>query len=122
MRAFALLSLLFAFSARADEWKPLVPHALDDNVVYSTHVYPNKGTDWDNIFGDLSESVPVFAGELGGTESPDQLNYVSRLLEYLDQREIGFAAWSWCNEPYLVTRYTPTRFGQLVQQSLAGPR
>ena len=93
-----------------------------DNVVYSTHVYPNKGTDWDNIFGDLSESVPVFAGELGGTESPDQLNYVSRLLEYLDQREIGFAAWSWFNEPYLVTRYTPTRFGELVQQSLAGSR
>jgi endoglucanase len=89
-----------------------------DNVVYSTHVYPNKGTDWDNIFGTLSESVPVFAGELGGTDSPDELDYVRRLLVYLQQREIGFAAWSWFNEPYLVTRYTPTRFGQLVQQNL----
>ncbi len=90
-----------------------------DNVVYSTHVYPNKGTDWDNVFGNLSESVPVFAGELGGTESPDELEYVRRLLDYLQQREIGYTAWSWFNQPYLVARYTPTRFGALVQQDLA---
>lgn len=93
-----------------------------DNVVYSTHVYPNKGTDWNNVFGTLSESVPVFAGELGGTDSPDELDYVRRLLDYLDQRKIGFTAWSWFNEPYLVARYTPTRFGALIQQTLDGPR
>lgn len=90
-----------------------------DNVVYSSHVYPNKGTDWDNVFGDLSQSVPVFAGELGGTESPDELDYVRRLLDYLQQKEIGFTAWSWIDQPNLITRYAPTAFGQLVQQSLA---
>lgn len=89
-----------------------------DNVVYSTHVYPNKGADWDLIFGDLSESFPVFAGELGATESPDQLDYVRRLLDYLQQKEIGFAAWSWIDKPNLVTRYAPTNFGQLIQRSL----
>ena len=89
-----------------------------DNVIYSTHVYPNKGTDWDNVFGDLSESVPVFAGELGGTDSPEELEYVRRLLDYLQQKEIGFTAWSWIDQPNLITRYTPTAFGQLIQRSL----
>lgn len=90
-----------------------------DNVVYSTHVYPNKGTDWDNVFGDLSESVPVFAGELGGAEAPGELDYVRRLLDYLQQKQIGFAAWSWIDQPNLITRYTPTAFGQIVSQCLS---
>jgi len=91
-----------------------------ENVVYSTHVYPNKGNDWDNVFGDLSASVPVFAGELGGTESPNELDYVRRLLDYLQQREIGWTAWSWIDQPNLITRYAPTAFGQLVRQTLTG--
>ena len=93
---------------------------IDDleNVVYSTHVYPNKGDDWDNVFGDLSQSVPVFAGELGGTEAPDELDYVRRLLDYLEQKQIGWAAWSWIDQPNLITRYMPTAFGEIVRQSL----
>jgi len=90
-----------------------------DNIVYSSHVYPNKGNDWDNVFGDLSASVPVFAGELGGTESPGELDYVRRLLDYLKQKEIGFAAWSWIDQPTLIARYAPTAFGQIIRQSLA---
>lgn len=92
-----------------------------ENVVYSTHIYPNKGSDWDNVFGDLSESVPVFAGEIGGTESPDELDYVRRLLVYLKQREIGFAAWSWIDQPQLITRFVPTAFGEIIRGSLAEP-
>lgn len=93
-----------------------------DNVVYSTHVYPNKGTDWYGIFGELSKSVPVFAGELGGSDSPDELDYVRRLLDYLGQREIGWAAWSWYDVPKLVTRYAPTGFGEMVRQGLGGSK
>lgn len=89
-----------------------------DNVVYSTHVYPNKGDDWENVFGALSQSVPVFAGEIGGTESPDELEYVRRLLDYLREGEIGWAAWSWIDQPNLITRYAPTAYGQLIQQNL----
>ena len=89
-----------------------------DNVVYSTHVYPNKGDDWDGAFGELSETVPVFAGELGGTEAPDELDYVGRLLDYLEQKQIGWAAWSWIDDPKLVTRYAPTAFGELVRDGL----
>ena len=89
------------------------------NVVYSTHIYPNKGADWDNAFGNLSASFPVFAGELGGAETTSELDYVRHLLDYLQQREIGWTAWSWFNEPFLVHRFQPTRFGRLVQQNLS---
>lgn len=89
-----------------------------ENVVYSTHVYPNKGDDWDRVFGDLSDSVPIFAGELGGTDVPEELDYVRRLLDYLEQKQIGWAAWSWIDDPKLVTRYAPTAFGELVRDGL----
>jgi aryl-phospho-beta-D-glucosidase BglC (GH1 family) len=91
-----------------------------DNVVYSTHVYPNKGADWDSAFGNLSASVPVFAGELGCADIASELDYLRRLLDYLQQREIGWTAWSWFNEPFLVNRFAPTRFGQIVHQGLLG--
>lgn len=91
-----------------------------ENVVYSTHVYPNKGEDWARAFGDLSGTVPVFAGEFGGNDTPSDLDFVRRLLEYMRQLEMGWTAWSWSNQPFLVTRYIPTAFGEAVWQNLAG--
>ena len=42
-----------------------------DNIVYSAHVYRNKGDDWWGAFGHLAESVPVFVGEFGGGDLHD---------------------------------------------------
>jgi hypothetical protein len=92
------------------------------NVVYSTHVYPNKGTDWAAAFGNLAETEPVFVAEFGGQDTPGDLDFVSKLITYLEQREIGWIAWSWFNEPFLVTRYAPTQFGALVRRQLAAPK
>jgi endoglucanase len=89
------------------------------NVVYSSHVYPNKGTDWAGVFGNLAATAPVFVGEFGGEDTPGDLDFVSKLIVYLQQRGIGWTAWSWFNDPFLVTRYTPTKFGALVRQQLA---
>ncbi len=90
-----------------------------ENVVYSTHVYPNKGDDWPEVFGNLSKSVPVFVGEFGGNDSPGHLDYIQRLIRYLGDLEIGWTAWSWSDTPFLVARYAPTGFGELVRQTLA---
>jgi hypothetical protein len=90
-----------------------------ENVVYSTHVYPNKGSDWAGAFGDLSRSVPVFAGEFGGSETADDLDFVQRLMDYLEELEIGWTAWSWSDSPFVVTRYAPTAFGKVVLENLA---
>ena len=91
------------------------------NVVYSSHVYSNKGTDWAAAFGNLARTAPVFVAEFGGEDTPGGLDFVSWLIAYLQQRGIGWTAWSWFNKPFLVNRYAPTKFGALVRQQLAAP-
>src|SRR5882724_305588 len=89
------------------------------NIVYSSHVYSNKGMDWPGAFGDLSQTAPVFVGEFGGDDTPADLDFGHRLVEYMRQLEMGWTAWSWYNEPFLVSRYAATQFGAIVQQQLA---
>ncbi len=89
------------------------------NVVYSSHVYSNKGTNWAEAFGDLAQTVPVFAGEFGEEDTPAGLDFVGKLLAYMGQLGIGWTAWSWFNDPFLITRFAPTGFGSLVRQQLA---
>ncbi|MEZ5402767.1 MAG: cellulase family glycosylhydrolase [Bryobacteraceae bacterium] len=82
------------------------------NLVYSTHVYRNKGRNWDEAFGDLALAHPVFAAEWGGRDR--DLDWGRDLLRYFDRRGIGWAAWSWADQPHLVARHAPTKFGELV--------
>lgn len=88
------------------------------NLVYSTHIYANKGTQWEQCFGALARTHPVFAGEWGGPDG--QLDWGRRLATYLDQLGIGWAVWSWTDWPPVMTRYQPTRFGDLVRGLLRG--
>jgi endoglucanase len=94
---------------------------IDDlsGVVYSSHVYPSKGPRWNTAFGNLSREFPVFIAEWGGTEA--DLSWGRKLVNYLDERELGWAAWSWCDYPRLTFQnadYRPTPFGELVQTYL----
>lgn len=82
------------------------------NLVYSTHVYPDKRPSWDVAFGELSATEPVFVGEFGGLER--DLEWGRRLLDFLDERELGWAAWSWRDKPHLQIDGTLTAFGELV--------
>ncbi len=91
-----------------------------ENVVYSTHVYPNKGNNWPQAFGNLAASAPVFVGEFGCRDAAPDLAWLRSLMAYMEQLELGFTAWSWFNEPFLVTRYAPTAFGQQVRDTLTG--
>ena len=88
-------------------------------VVYSTHVYPGKRIPWDMAFGNLAEVAPVFVGEWGGGDQ--DLAWGRQLLAYMEQRHMGWTAWSWSDHPRLIessTKYTPTRFGDLVKTAL----
>jgi endoglucanase len=94
-----------------------------DGIVYSTHVYPNKGTGWDQAFGTLASIRPVFVGEWGG--GPDDLAWGRRLADYLGAKQIGWTAWSLSDVPRLVQLpleppYLPTEFGELVRQQIRG--
>ena len=88
------------------------------NIVYSSHVYPDKGNDWPEAFGNLSRTVPVFLGEFGGQDKAEELDFVRRLVAYAEQLGIGWTAWSWFNDPFLVNRYAATRFGDIVRRGL----
>ncbi len=98
----------------------------EEGIVYSTHVYRNKGedpADWDTAFGFLAASHPVFAGELGGGDA--DLNWGQDLMDYLEERSIGWTAWSWSDRPYLLSMpvtpdYTPAPFGRIIQRALQG--
>ena len=91
-----------------------------EDIVYSTHPYPFKGEPWawDKYFGDFTDRFPVFAGEFGGGEK--DLEWGRRLIGYLDDKKIGWAAWSWVDQPHLTLkdRRTPTPFGDLVRTAL----
>ena len=97
------------------------PIAGLSDVVYSTHVYPWKGRDWDRAFGSLSSSVPVFAAEWGGGD--EDLEWGETLAHYFDECGIGWTAWSWSDEPRLIAcpvepPYAATKFGSLVRGRL----
>lgn len=87
-----------------------------DSLVYSTHVYPHKGSNWAEAFGNLAATFPVFAGEWGG--NAEDREWGRSLAHYFDALQIGWTAWSWSNEPFLVTRFEPTAFGRLVRDRL----
>ncbi len=91
-----------------------------ENIVYSSHPYPFKAEPWawDKYFGNVANSLPVFIGEFGG-EAKD-LEWGRQLLRYMEQKRLGWTAWSWSASPFLVgnDRRTPTEFGQLVYNTL----
>jgi len=90
-----------------------------DGVVYSTHVYRNKGHDWDKAFGRLSGDFPVFAAEWGGSD--EDVDWGRELAAYLAERNIGWTAWGWPDEPPLINRNSEiTKFGALVRSLLLG--
>ncbi len=96
-----------------------LPCADLEGVVFSSHVYPSKTKPWRSAFGNLSKQVPVFVGEWGGVE--EDLPWGRRLADYLDDLELGWAAWSWSDHPRLVhpaSSYEPTAFGGLVRDIL----
>ncbi len=86
------------------------------NVIYSTHVYPNKGANWDEAFGDKAWDFPVFAGEFGGWDQ--DIAWGQRLLDYFDERQMGWTAWSWRDKPHLQHDLEATPFGRIVRQRL----
>jgi len=87
------------------------------NVIYSTHVYPNKGTKWDECFGNLAREVPVFAGEFGGWD--EDLAWGMKLMDYFDERQMSWTAWSWRDKPHLHLGGKETPFGALVKARLS---
>lgn len=90
-----------------------------EGVVYSTHIYPAKGHNWDRAFGDLARAACVMAAEWGGGDA--DIAWGAELAAYLAERQIGWAAWGWPDHPPLIrSDYSATPFGALVRSRLKG--
>lgn len=77
------------------------------NVVYETHPYPDKGTEWQSIVRQLEKEHPVFIGEWGFTEqhidsstadSASFLRYGENLIAVSEELGLGWTAWIWHSE------------------------
>jgi hypothetical protein len=97
-----------------------------DNLVYAAHVYPYPGrrlrSDWERGFARLARRQPVVVTELGPVHPPDDLDQIVELIDFLDELNLGWAAWSWRDWPPLVeSDGRPTPFGEVVRRRLARP-
>lgn len=107
-----------------------------DQVVYTTHPYPGKqwAVSWDEAFGTVSESYPVYVSEFGfSTTSPDKhffegnfkeddKQYRNQIITYLNHKKIGWTAWSFSPifEPALLKneQFEPTESGRFYKKIL----
>jgi hypothetical protein len=65
------------------------------NIVYSCHIYPSKSPDWDQEVGIACKAAPLLVGEFGVVgSSTEAAGFLSRILGWVDSRNIGAVAWS----------------------------
>jgi len=101
-----------------------------DNVIYATHVYPESAwkITWDEAFGDLKKTHPVFLSEFGfGDEKPESLykgdtRFRDAIITYVEERKIGWTAlaFSAAFTPRLLADeyFTPSEQGAFIKDVL----
>jgi endoglucanase len=107
-------------------WLEFAPD--DDQLIAAFHSYDfkecNDATCWNDVLGEIADSVPVLASELGA-QRPDD-GYVDTYLAWADQHHEGALFWVWADHPgdpmALVAddRGTPTAYGLSARKWLSG--
>lgn len=81
-----------------------------NGIMYSTHPYPTKPSDWDQYLLDTILEYPILVGECGPTEkesgfirvlSDNDKSYLDTLCEYVDKYELNITPWAWGAWPFL---------------------
>ncbi|KPK65571.1 MAG: hypothetical protein AMK73_02625 [Planctomycetes bacterium SM23_32] len=106
------------------------------DVVYATHVYPERTGGWDERFGRTAEQHPVFCTELGFVLDPAGFDasyaletlygpegrFRSELMTYLEGRRISWTAWCFVVQwgPGLLAGrgYAPNQAGAFFREQL----
>lgn len=90
--------------------KYFMKETTGNGIMYSTHPYPTKPSDWDLYLKDTALAYPVLVGECGPTEKTDGFirtlsdndkSYLDTLTDYVDEYELHITPWSWGAWPYL---------------------
>ncbi len=91
-------------------------------VVYRTDMVEPKEQSWNLLWDERYKgkihhfqvwNEPNLTGEWGGKQ--DDVDWGRKLRKYMEARQMGWTAWSWSNDPYIVDRYAVTAFGRVVQ-------
>jgi endoglucanase len=101
-------------------------HAVSGgNIVYDTHPYPWKDTNWDGKFGNLGRQSAILVGEWGGSFLDGYRTYANNMAAYLRTNKFCWTAWSFhpTAGPSLIQdwNYTTTGIGGLVRNELKIP-
>ncbi len=90
--------------------KYFLTETTGNGIMYSSHPYPTKPTDWDQYLKNAILEYPVLIGECGPTEkengfirtlSDNDKSYLDTLTSYVDQYELNITPWAWGAWPYL---------------------
>ena len=90
--------------------KYFMKETTGNGIMYSTHPYPTKPSDWDTYLLDTILEYPVLVGECGPTEkengfvrslSDNDKSYLDTLAAYTDKYELNITPWAWGAWPYL---------------------
>ena len=94
-------------------------------LVYSSHIYRHgtrllgkrghtlNARGWSRLIDATARNYPVFVGEWGAGEEPRDERWTHKLLEFLDERGIGWTAWSVGDRPHILR-------GDLAARALTG--
>lgn len=109
-----------------EHWLEFAPD--DDQLIAAFHAYDFKEcgtrTCWDDVIGELADSVPVLTSELGADEPVD--GFVADYLAWADEHNLGALFWVWADHPAdpmaLVANDAgrPTPYGRLAREWLTG--
>ena len=90
--------------------KYFMKETTGNGIMFSTHPYPTKPSDWDIYLKDTALEYPILVGECGPTEKADGFvrvltdndkSYLDNLTNYVDKYELNITPWAWGAWPYL---------------------
>jgi endoglucanase len=109
-----------------EHWLEFAPD--DEQLVAAFHSYDFKECNteecWNDVIGELADSVPVLTSELGAEDPAD--GYVSDYLAWADEHNLGALFWVWADHPtdpmalVVDDKGRPTPYGTIARDWLTG--
>lgn len=97
-----------------------------NGLMYETHIYPERDSDYESCVGVAASQYPVLVGECGpmfGNQYYTNLKdeqaqvYMENLCNFMDRYELHLTAWSLGSAPNLLGSGTnPTNYGKMIKE------
>jgi hypothetical protein len=89
--AFDLRGIQPGYGGRPNGWA--LSDTTGNGVIYATHIYPWKPSNWDTYVSVIANSYPILVGEVG--QYPDELfsGGIETILNWMDSRGYHWTGW-----------------------------